>query len=554
MDKNNSFELYEYKGRARKRGHENITSPWPMPDSINNKAIDDDSHGRSRILGEDGEESIVDEVWQFYSQFSETNLPEEGRYYGDSAAELKINLLIRKFQTFYLESVYPFAFPVPIIQFSHKSRKSRQIPPTKFFLVGDTYGSFSDVVKLIQFFVGELEKGIEDGYNVKIIFLGNIVDRGKWDLHNLLYIMAFNLKYQRNVLILRGNHEEISIAAEYGFGQRVNKYFSEMLFASFCNMFKDLPLIAINHCDQGSFLCLHGGIPILVNSETGNYEVPNLFTYPFNNRHVWIDDMDLVTQQILWNDPILNPSPNSPTKFHESQRGIGYAFGEDIFREFCEKTHVGLIFRGHQVFSEGTRQDFENRLVTIFSASDYLKKKIDARFVEMDSTDIYNYSIRRIGDLSKSKEMKPPFTAYEYEVKDEPFIFASYAHTDNNLVYPILLRLYNNGINIWYDEGIPFSTEWRNKIADALSKCSSFLVFLTQTSVTRPNVIREINYSLNRYDNREISIFPVYLEKFTLPNELKFSMGSIQALMKESWDEDIFYTRLMLQLDSNGKK
>ncbi len=146
-------------------------------------------------------------------------------------------------------------------------------------------------------------------------------------------------------------------------------------------------------------------------------------------------------------------------------------------------------------------------------------------------------------------EINPPFPAYDYESSDDPFVFASYAHSDKNIVYPIIKYLHNNGINVWYDEGIPFSEEWRKKIANSLKNCRSFIVFLTQTSVTRPNVIREINFSLKRYDNMEISYFPVYLEKLTLPDELDFSLGGIQGLMKYTWDDEIFYSKLIKQLD-----
>ncbi len=400
MEHDDFFERNEYDESTRRIGQKYHRSLEPTFISIEETQTKMILEGKTKRIGQDSEKTIVDEFWKFYSQFSSTNPPDQDKYYGDSAAELNMTILIREFQKYYLESVYPVSYPVPVLIFPHKSTKSNIRPPAKYFLVGDTHGSFSDVVKLIKHSVAEIEKGFNEGYDVKVVFIGDIVDRGKWDLHNLLYIMAFNLKFKKNVLILRGNHEEMSISANYGFGRRVMEHFSEILFASFCHLFKDLPLISISHCDNGSFLCLHGGIPILINPESGEYEVPLLNTYPFNNRQVWIDEMDPISQQILWNDPILNYSPESSEKFYDSRRGIGYTFGEEVFRSFCMKNHVDFVFRGHQVFSEGFHKDFDDRLVTIFSASDYVKKKIDARFVELDSTNIENYTIRRIGDLS----------------------------------------------------------------------------------------------------------------------------------------------------------
>ncbi len=157
--------------------------------------------------------------------------------------------------------------------------------------------------------------------------------------------------------------------------------------------------MAIYHCKQGSILCLHGGIPIHVDENTGEYEIPHITTHEYKNRHVWLDDMDDLSQQILWNDPIINYDPESMPKYYKSKRGMGYCFGEEIFDEFCELNKISLIFRGHQVFMEGIHTEFRQRFITIFSTSDYVKKKIKARFIEMNSDDIFNYKIHVIQDL-----------------------------------------------------------------------------------------------------------------------------------------------------------
>lgn len=85
--------------------------------------------------------------------------------------------------------------------------------------------------------------------------------------------------------------------------------------------------------------------------------------------------------------------------FYFSHRGIGYETGEEIFREFCLKNKIQLLFRGHQVFRQGFYKHYDDRFITIFSASDYVNKMIDARFVEVDSNDIFNYNIHVISDL-----------------------------------------------------------------------------------------------------------------------------------------------------------
>ncbi len=327
------------------------------------------------------------------------NPPDPSQYYGGENAEMKISILVRLFHRYYLDHVYPHSFPQPIIQKSYKTLRNHTPQYAKFFLIGDTHGSFKDVVKLVRFLTLEIEKGNQLGYDVKIVIIGDIVDRGESDVHNLLYLMCFNLKFKRNVLILRGNHEEISICAHYGFGKRIMDHFSQMLFASFNYIFKDLPLIAIYHFDQGSIMCLHGGIPIITSPSSDEYEIPDLRNIEFRNRQVFIDEMDPISQQILWNDPIINYDPEKMNPFYPSNRGIGYEIGEEIFRDFCLKHQIQLLFRGHQVFRQGYHKDFDDRHITIFSASDYVNKIIDARFIELNSNDIFNYQMHVIQNL-----------------------------------------------------------------------------------------------------------------------------------------------------------
>jgi len=52
--------------------------------------------------------------------------------------------------------------------------------------------------------------------------------------------------------------------------------------------------------------------------------------------------------------------------------------------------------------------------------------------------------------------LEKPFPAYK---DDEPYIFVSYPHADDEIVYPEIQWLHDQGFNIWYDDGIdPGST------------------------------------------------------------------------------------------------
>ena len=61
--------------------------------------------------------------------------------------------------------------------------------------------------------------------------------------------------------------------------------------------------------------------------------------------------------------------------------------------------------------------------------------------------------------------METPFQAYTGR---EPYVFVCYAHEDRELVYPEMAWLREQGINIWYDEGISAGENWRGAIGDSL--------------------------------------------------------------------------------------
>ncbi|MCH8142813.1 MAG: toll/interleukin-1 receptor domain-containing protein [Proteobacteria bacterium] len=71
-----------------------------------------------------------------------------------------------------------------------------------------------------------------------------------------------------------------------------------------------------------------------------------------------------------------------------------------------------------------------------------------------------------------------PFPAY---TGDEPYIFVSYAHADNEIVYPEIQWLRDQGFNVWYDEGISPGTVWRDELADSIEGSNLYLSNIANT-------------------------------------------------------------------------
>ncbi|MFX0004843.1 MAG: tetratricopeptide repeat protein [Candidatus Hodarchaeota archaeon] len=144
--------------------------------------------------------------------------------------------------------------------------------------------------------------------------------------------------------------------------------------------------------------------------------------------------------------------------------------------------------------------------------------------------------------LSDPQQFQMPFKAYD---GDEPFIFVSYSHTDRLQVYPIIDYLNKTGKNVWYDEGIPISEDWKKSIVENLERCSAFLVFITPHIIDSEYVRKEISFALKK----KKPFFSIYLKETQLPSELEFEIGNIQFMQKYLIAEREFYIKLNNMLD-----
>ena len=333
---------------------------------------------------------FAEEFWQYY--YTDKNIEDPNTYLGDNDATKKIEGLLGEINTHVLNHEI-IDISLPVIE--------ELQPNGKVFFIGDSHGSITDTDLCIRFFIKEIEKAEKKKQDILIIFDGDFVDRNPMDIHNLFYIFAFTIKYAQYVRLVRGNHEEYTINSNYGFRKNVNNHFGgEGIFGKISTTFANLPMMHVVKTATKSILTLHGGIPIY---DVDPNEMPDIPDFVggddfLDSRFENIDEMDELSQQIIWNDPTTDLPPG--VFYLPSRRGIGFNFGQEVFDKWMKVNQVDRLVRGHEVFLEGHREFFDNRLFSIFSSSDYSGRKIDAQILEFDFSKDWDknwkhYSIRK---------------------------------------------------------------------------------------------------------------------------------------------------------------
>ena len=107
------------------------------------------------------------------------------------------------------------------------------------------------------------------------------------------------------------------------------------------------------------------------------------------------------------------------------------------------------------------------------------------------------------------------------------YIFVSYSHKDDELVFPILRKLQLAGCRIWYDEGIEVGENWRQILATKIQSehCKDFLLFSTVHSTQSKHVQAEIHAALN-CDKKIItvsmddSVFPLGIQMYLQTDQI----------------------------------
>ncbi|MFX1277530.1 MAG: metallophosphoesterase [Promethearchaeota archaeon] len=215
-------------------------------------------------------------------------------------------------------------------------------------VIGDIHGNLESLLVFIEI--------IEKNKPEYVIFLGDLVDRGSYQLECLILVLCLKILEPNRYYIIRGNHETLEMNQAYGFySEFIQKFRDFEDFNKILSVYEELPVcIRIND----SILCLHGGIPT-------DYSILNKII-GLKPREI-NEKINASIYQIMWNDP-----KEEITGFNQSYRGPGiFFFGKDVFDDFMIVNDLKYIIRAHECFIEGYKWFFNQRLLSIFSAANY---------------------------------------------------------------------------------------------------------------------------------------------------------------------------------------
>nr|CAD7256021.1 unnamed protein product [Timema shepardi]CAD7567564.1 unnamed protein product [Timema californicum] len=235
-------------------------------------------------------------------------------------------------------------------------------------ICGDLHGKLEDLLVVFH------KNGLPSAEN-PYVFNGDFVDRGKKGLEVLLLLLSCLLIFPDGVYLNRGNHEDHIMNARYGFIREVKLKYrqsADRLLRLIECVYRWLPLGTVVN---NKVLVVHGGISNITDLEwvrsLDRHKYVSLLRPPVTESSApgaeLIDKMEWKQVfDILWSDP-----QGIEGCVANTLRGAGTYFGPDVTEQFLKKHKLLYLVRSHECKPGGYELTHGNKVITIFSASNY---------------------------------------------------------------------------------------------------------------------------------------------------------------------------------------
>ncbi|ATZ80248.1 putative phosphoprotein metallophosphatase [Bodo saltans virus] len=262
----------------------------------------------------------------------------------------------------------------------------------KTILIGDVHGSLSTIIRhllrLRKLNILDKNCKIKNGY--RMIFLGDIVDRGIYAFEILIVLYMLKLLNPSSLYLNRGNHEEMDVNKMYGFEKEVKHKIGDnyndiyLLFNTIMSYESSAIVLENPYNDKENVYLCHGGLPHnLDNSDL----LADLFIDGIATKKSFLIN-DEHGRSIRWNDiygydkTINNLARLGSVDKNDSPCRVIKIIGNNLIEE-AKKNGICLVIRGHQDSFHNTKlmQKDTNEWISIkqYTKKKYPKKKLKCK-------------------------------------------------------------------------------------------------------------------------------------------------------------------------------
>ncbi|CAJ1426780.1 unnamed protein product [Effrenium voratum] len=274
-----------------------------------------------------------------------------------------------------------------IVSLVRRARQSFQQEPallelslsgqSKVAIFGDIHGNFQGFKCLLMQLAKDAgqEKSesqiLSEPPSEKVLFLGDLVDRGDANVDVLLTVLAWKVQFPDRVFVLRGNHEDENINCRYGFDKECKERFGndagKIIYRQMNNMFNYLPVAA----QVADCFCCHGGLGPSISSLDEVRRLDAMKPVSLEAHPETPEEKTML--DLLWADPCEDVDAQVDEHGFATNAGreIAHVWNEAATTRFLEKSGLKLIIRGHECETAGYLYNHSRQVLTIFSSPGY---------------------------------------------------------------------------------------------------------------------------------------------------------------------------------------